>query len=261
MFLSRESLLTPVVFLASLITVSLLQVPRLQKLLVSKQDIPQETLEKNVKQENIRLTFLRNTPTFGYKNLVANWVYIDFLQYFGDDEVRDRIGYSLSPEYFEIVLKQDPRFLDAYLALSTSTSLYAGLPERSINLMNQGVQFLKPQVPEKSYYVWRYKGIDELLFLGNTPAAQASFTKAAEWASQYSDEESKYIGFASQKTAEFLSSNPDSKLARIATWTMVLENKIDDKTRKRVIKEIENLGGNVVINPDGSAEVKLPKKN
>jgi hypothetical protein len=258
MFLSRESLLTPVVFVFGLLAVSLLQVPKLQNLLVSKQDIPQATLEKNIKQENIRLSFLKNTPSFGYKNLLAGWTYIDFLQYFGDDEIRDRTGYSLSPEYFEVIFKNDPRFLDAYLALSTSTSLYAGMPERSINLMNQGLKSLNPQVPEKSYYVWRYKGIDELLFLGDSPAAQASFLKAAEWASQYKDEESSYIGFVSLRTAEFLAKNPDSRIARINTWAMILDNKVDEKTRKRAIKEIEALGGTIITNPDGSLAVKLP---
>ena len=107
------------------------------------------------------------------------YIYIDFLQFFGDDEARDRTGYRLSPEYFEVILGRDPRFLDAYLGLSVSSSLYGGMPEKSIALMDKGLKSLSPQLPKKSYYIWRYKGTDELLFLGNAQAAQTSFLKAA----------------------------------------------------------------------------------
>ncbi len=147
-------------------------------------------------------------PSFGYDNLIAGWVYINFLQYFGDEEARAKTGYSLSPEYFDVILGRDPRFLASYLSLSASTSMYAGMPERSIELMEESLQFLSPQVPERSYYVWRYKGIDELLFLGDSQAAKQSFTKTAEWASQSSDEDSKRAAAISQGTAKFLSRNP-----------------------------------------------------
>ncbi|MDB9457527.1 hypothetical protein PN473_03725, partial [Dolichospermum circinale CS-545/17] len=65
----------------------------------------------------------------------------------------------------------------------------------------------------------------------------------------------------SQKTAEFLSKNPDSKSARVATWAMVLNNKLDEKTRKRAIREIEALGGEVVTKPDGTNSIRLPEKD
>jgi hypothetical protein len=261
MFLSREAITAPLVAFLCILGISLSQFPRLQKLLISKQTISVESLEKDQQKENLRLNLLKKIPSFGYDNVIADWVYIDYLQYFGDNDVRDKIGYSLSPEYFEVILKRDPRFLEAYLGLSVSTSLYAGMPERSIVLMNKGLRFLSPQVPKKSYYIWRYKGTDELLFLGNSQAARESFSQAANWASNSANEESKNVAFISEKTAEYLKNNPDSKYARIATWTMVLQNNIDDKTRKRAIKEIENLGGKVVINADGAPGVTLPKKD
>ncbi|MEY3223444.1 MAG: hypothetical protein RLZZ203_2300, partial [Cyanobacteriota bacterium] len=177
------------------------------------------------------------------------------------EEARDKTGYSLSPEYFEVILGRDPRFLAAYLGLSVSSSLYAGMPEKSIALMEKGLKSLSPQLPQKSYFIWRYKGTDELLFLGNAKAAQISFLKASEWANTYNDEESKHVAFLSQKTAEFLSRNPDSKSARVATWMTVLNNKVDEKTRKRAIREIEALGGQVITNPNGTNTIKLPEKD
>ncbi len=241
--------------------IGLLQFPRLQQLTLSKKTASLETLERDIKAEKLRLNLLKNIPTFGYDNLIADWVYLNFLQYFGDDEVRDKTGYSLSPEYFEIILARDPRFLQAYLGLSTSTSMYAAMPERSVGLMKKGLKSLSPWVPQKSYYVWRYKGTDELLFLGDSHAAKESFEQAAKWASNYTDDESKQLAAISKKTADFLNRNPTSKYAQIATWTMVLNNQLDKKTRQRAIQEIEALGGKVIQNPDGTTKIKLPEKD
>ncbi|MDH6061856.1 hypothetical protein NWP17_15685 [Chrysosporum bergii ANA360D] len=252
LFLSRQAVITPVVGCLSLLAVSLIQLPQLENLLKTKRSTSLEALERDISAETLRLNFLKKTPSFGYDNLLANWAYLGYLQYFGDEAAREQTGYALSPEYFEIVLKHDPRFLPAYLSLSTSVSIYAGMPERSIELIDQGLQSLSPWVPQRSYYVWRYKGIDQLLFLGDQKSAQESFATAAQWASNFSDEESQSIVASSQQTANFLSQNPDSKNAQIAAWVMVLNNQVDDKTRARAISEIEALGGKVIVTPQGN---------
>jgi hypothetical protein len=257
--LSRQSVNTFFLLLLCIFGVGLIQFTRLQKLDSSKKNASFK-IEREIQSEKMRLRLLKNMPSFGYKNLIADWVYLDFLQYFGDDEIREKTGYSLSPEYFEVILGNDPRFLTAYIGLSTSTSMYAAMPKRSVALMNKSLKSLSPSVPEKSYYVWRYKGIDELLFLGNSSAARQSFETAANWANNYSDEESKQVVNISQKTAEFLSSNPDSKHAQIASWAMVLNNHVDDKTRKIAIGQIEALGGKVISTPQGN-QIKFPQKD
>jgi hypothetical protein len=261
MLLSRQAILTSFVVCLCALGISWMQSPRLQKSLTSQQYISLETLKRDIEVENLRLNLLKKTPSFGYDNLIADWVYLNFLQYFGDDDIRAKTGYSLSPEYFDVIIDRDPRFLETYISLSTSISLYAAMPERSIALMEKGLKSLKPKLPEKSYYIWRYKGIDELLFLGNAQAAQQSFMSAATWANNYTDEESKYVVFTSLKTANFLRQNPQSKYAQIATWGMILNNQVDERTRKRAISEIENLGGKVVTTPGGVSQIIFPPKD
>lgn len=261
MFVLPRQVATSFVVCLCMSGISLLQFPRMQQLLHTNKNASLEALEQETKSEKLRLNFLKKLPSFGYANLMSDWVYLNFLQYFGDDEVRNKTGYSLSPEYFEVILGRDPRFLDAYMGLSTSTSLYAAMPERSVKLAEKGLKSLSPWVPEKSYYVWRFKGIDELLFLGNSPAAKRSFTMAANWANSHSDAESKKVAYMSQQTANFLSRNPQSKFAQIATWTMVLSNKTDDKTRKIALNKIESLGGKVITTSDGTSRIKLPQKD
>lgn len=257
----RESVTVSFIALLCILGVGFLQLPQLNKLKLSQNNTSQETLTRELQSEKLRLNLLRQLPTFGFDNLVSDWVFINFLQYFGDDEVRAETGYSLSPEYFEVILRRDPYFLQAYLFLSSSTSLYAGMPERSIALMEKGLNSLTPKVPAKSYYVWRYKGIDELLFLGNAQAAKKSFEMAAQWASSYADEESKQVAAISLKTAKFLARNPNSKSAQIAAWTMVLNNQVDALTQKLAIRRIVALGGKVSITPDGVVQVTSPKED
>lgn len=258
---SVQSIGTAVVGIFCMVGVGLLQFPRLQDLIHSKNTTEMAILNRDINSEKLRLQMLKNLPTFGFSNLVSDWTYLTFLQYFGDDNARARTGYSLSPEYFEVILKRDPRFLAAYLSLSTSTSMYAGMPQRSIELMSKGLKSLSPWVPKKSYYVWRYQGVDQLLFLGNYQGAEKSFTNAANWASKHSDPESKEVAAISLGTAMFLNHNPSSKYAQISAWSMVLNNQVDEKTRQRAVQQIEALGGQVITNPDGTARIRFPPKD
>lgn len=257
----RQSLIPSLIALLCIIAVGGLQIPRLNQLQGKGETPSPIELQRQIEAEKVRLNLLQKVPTFGFDNLVADWVFLNFLQYFGDDEARDVTGYQLSPEYFEVILARDPRFLEAYFFLSGSTSLYAGMPDRSVELMEEGLQQLSPKAPRKSYYIWRYKAIDELLFLGDAQAARQSFEKAAEWASTYEDEESQYVASISRQTAQFLARNPLSKSAQVSAWSMVLQNAMDDRTRQRAIDQIEALGGKVVTTPEGAVKIQLPQRD
>ncbi len=257
--LSRQAITSSSVACLCLFAVSLLQFPRMEKLLSEKPTTSVEALEREINAEKVRLQFLKKIPTFGYDNLIANWIYLNFLQYFGDDEIRAQTGYGLSSQYFEVILKCDPRFVNAYLALSTSSSMYAAMPEKSVNIMNQGLRSLSPWVPKNSYYIWRYKGVDELLFLGDSQAARKSFTNASQWAGKHTDPESKLSALISGKTAEFLKTNRDSRYAQISAWGMVLSHGTNKKTYQRAVSEIEALGGKVISTPEGN-KIQFPQK-
>lgn len=254
-----QSLGTFIVAILCIMAIGGLQLPQLNKLEAKTTSL--ENLNREVESERLRLNILKQLPSFGFNNLVADWTLISFIQYFGNDSARTQTGYSLSPEYFKVILARDPYFLNAYPFLSGSTTLYAGMPERSIALLEQGLKFLSPKVPSKSYYVWRYKGTDELLFLGDTQAAKQSFEKAAQWASIYSDDESKNAARLSRQTAKFLASNPKSKSAQISAWMMILDKAFDDRTRQAAISRIQALGGKVTITSQGQVKVQLPKKD
>ncbi|NEQ98346.1 MAG: hypothetical protein F6K30_16775 [Cyanothece sp. SIO2G6] len=240
--------------------IALLQQPRLQQLTDATAVLSQDDLERQIEQESLRLTLWKRLPTLGLDNLMAKWTFLTFLQYFGDDEVRQRTDYSLSPQYFEVILENDPYFWDAYLFLPGSTTMYAAKPQRTIEIMEQHLPKLSPKVPDRAYFIWRWKATDELLFLDNPEAATDSYQTAAEWATEYDTEEGQLIAEISKGTANFLRENPTSRAVQVSAWMTVYGNAFDDATRQRAVDNIRELGGEIVFDENGQVvEVRTPQ--
>lgn len=258
-FISKHffPLISPFLLVALSVTgIIFLQYPKIQK---KDSGLTLKEYQDQEKREKQQLNFFSKTSTIGFNNLVADWLYLNFIQYFGDSEAREKVGYSLIPNYFTEVVNKDPYFMNAIFQLEVATSLFAGLPQTSIKLLDQSLQSISPKfitnIPP--YYLWRSKGNDELLFLGDIEATKKSYQKSIEWAEAYDDDESKRIINISKESLNFLEKNPDSRVVRIGAWVSVLANRPDKKTVKRVIQEIEALGGKVIRTPEGMLTVKI----
>jgi hypothetical protein len=238
-----------------------LQTPQLASLKRQAKNVDRATLQQQEANLKTQQAISKTLPTFGFDNLMADWHFIDFIQYFGDTDVRAQAGYGAAMEYFDGMLDRDPRFLYAYFYLSSTGSIYAGQPEKSVELMNRGLKSLTPQVPDRGYYIWRLKAVDEMIFLGKIPDAQNSMLKAAEWASQAATPEGENVAKLSRGTAAYLARNPNSKQARFDAWNMVLTAAVDDVVTKRAIAEIRAIGGKVTISPTGEFNVQAPAKD
>ncbi len=216
------------------------------------------------RQEALRLNLLQKTPTFGFDNMISNWAFLNFLQYSGDDEARDKTGYSLSPQYFDLITRRDPRFVDIYLFLSGTLSYQLGKPQLSVEYLRRGTDALSPQIHPRSYTLWQYQALDQLLLLGDIPGAIYSSEQAAQWAAAAPGYETIAPNF--QRTANFLKTEPDSKLIRFQSWGTVFDQAQrtgDRKTQERAKQEILAIGGVERMTPDGRTYFTLaipPKK-
>ncbi|GBL12353.1 hypothetical protein MSj_03869 [Microcystis aeruginosa Sj] len=219
----------------------------------------EKLLERNYSQEstieNAQVELLKNMPAFGFDNMLANWSMLQFIQYYGDGDARKETGYGLSPDFMEIVAKNDPRFVRAYLMMSVPSSVNAGKPERTIEIMNKGLSKLTPDVTD-AYFIWLYKGVDELLFLGDIPAAKKSYQMAADWAKIAGNE---FIEKSARGTVKFLETNPDSRAPRVGAWMLVWINSQDEETRRLAKENIEKLGGKLVVLGDNQVMAIPPK--
>ena len=237
------------------------QAPQLASLKQQNQRMDKATLQRQEADLKTQLAIAKTLPTFGFNNIVADWHFIDFIQYFGDSELRAQAGYGAAMEYFEAMLDRDPRFLHAYFYLSSTGSLYAGKPEKSVELMDRGLKSLTPNVPDRGYYIWRLKAVDELLFLSKIPDARQSMLTAADWANQAATEEGQNVAKLSRGTARYLARNPNSKQAQFDAWNMVLGAAVDDVVVKRAIEGIRSTGGNVTVSSDGKFQATAPVKD
>ena len=217
-----------------------------------------QAAQQFAQQEALRLKMLKTIPSFGFDNLIADWTFLKFLQYFGDDEARDVTGYNLSQDYFDIVTQRDPRWVDIYLFLSTAISFYQGKPETAVNLMERGTRALavSPQIHSQSWRVWRTKGLDELLLLGDIPESIRSHEMAADWV-QGSPEGPKLAPIF-RATAEYLRRDPDSVPVRFIAWNTVYTQTTDKLVRQRAKQALVKLGAQVQKDKNGKESFILP---
>ena len=253
-------IVSPTIALLCAGTISILQFSKLTAVTAqAKPVIPKSIYLLESEREKANLLLIKHFPKFGFDNVIANWTFLRFLQYFGDQNARQKTGHALSPEYFEIFVNHNPKFIKPYHFMSPVVSLFAGRPDKSVKFTHQGLQSLSPETSPNAYMLWIFKASDELLFLGDNQAARQSYSQAAEWAQRNPDPEAQRIGGIAAKTAQFLATNPDSKNARISAWLMILHNAVDNEARQRSIAEIQSLGGQVIITKQNTIEIQFPK--
>jgi hypothetical protein len=246
--------------LMSLLVVGMaaMQSSKLKSLRAVDKSLDPAVLQQESRSRANQLDLMKKMPKFGFNNMAANTSFIDFMSYFGSTDARNVNGYSLGFDYFDVVIKEDPRFFLAYYYLSGTGSSYLADPARTVKMMNEGFKSIKPDSPKYSYYLWRLKGTNELLFLGESQMARASMEKAADWAQQAGDEEGRRVAEISGNTAKFLAKNSNSKQARFGAWAGILDTAIDDSARKLAIAKILELGGKVEQDAQGKIRIIPP---
>lgn len=223
---------------------------------------PVATQQQQSQREKWQLNILQALPGFGFDNLIADGIYLRFIQYFGDTPAREAIGHHLIPDYFRAVLQRDPRFADAMILMATANSLYAGEPQQTVQNLDQSLRLISPQQTafvHPLYFLWVYKGRDEFLFLGDAKAAIKSYTVAIRWAKAIATPKSLQSVKNLTATNQSLGTNPRSQFARIGAWSLVLSANFEPQTQARIIAEIKALGGSVTQTEDGRFLVQVPE--
>lgn len=193
-----------------------------------------------------KLNLRKVIPSFGFDNLVADSLYLDFVQYFGDETARKATGYSLTPQYFKAIAQKDSQFINAHLTLATANSMYAGKADTTVSLVNQILQ-KTPADSENAHLLWSFKATDETIFLGDIDAARYSYSQAANLAQQQENKTSKAVVFYQQKI-QFLATEPDTTEAQIIAWKSVLPHVVKEKEKKVIRDRIAALETKLGVN-------------
>jgi hypothetical protein len=243
-------------------TVCILLIVFLQQKQTNSINVSSSVLQtEEQKKEKLFLTLQKKMPSLGFSNLKADWIYLKFVQYYGDTYIRQQIGYSLTPDFFQSIIDNDPRFIKAILMLSTANSVYAKQPKATVELLEQVLSKISPQVDPLTPFVWSYKGVDEMLYLGDVARAKNSFEMGSQWALQTNHPAKEAIARRNQETANFLATNPDTEKIKISSWMYLLQTSESVVTQKLAIEQIIALGGKVTYTPEGFLQVYFPKKD
>ena len=238
--------------------IAAMQRPRLQLAQNASASLTTEQLRQQSNALKLQLQLTQNVPTFGFDNMVANWNFLSFLQYFGDIPARQRTDYQVSPEFFRNIIPRDPYFFLGYVYLSASTSLYAAQPQTTVDLITEGLTHLNPALPPEAPVIWRYKGVDELLFLGKPEDAVQSYQTAADWADQSPYPDIQATAKLSRQTVAHIQKNPDSSRTLVVGWSQILGQAVDETTFNLAVEQIEAFGGQVIRQPNGQITVRIP---
>ncbi|NJN22778.1 MAG: hypothetical protein HC812_18400 [Leptolyngbya sp. RL_3_1] len=242
--------------IAGIAGVVALQWPRLQAQTAVRDIDPAAEAAAQVLQAE-QLNLRKVSPSFGFDNLIADWTFLEFLQYFGDTPAREVTDYRLSGDFLEVIVAQDPYFTETYVFLTTATSFYAAQPETTVKLLTQSLEAMTPALPPDSYLLWRYKALDELLLLGDGQAAQRSFSQAADWAEQSPLPNAPQAAELSRNTANFLQQDPDSSQAQVSAWLQVWSSAVNDDIQQLAADRIRGLGFEVVVENDAVQLIPL----
>ena len=211
-----------------------------------------ETKNINYFQEEQRLKsrikLQKIVPSFGFNNLKADWLFLNFIQYFGDKSARNQTGYNLTSEYFAAIINYDIKFLEAYLTLANANTMYAAQPEQSISFIEQILDSASPENSSELYYLlWLYKAYDELFFLGDIQAAQFSYSQIKQWREQEQPNlQNNITANYFFPNTESLNNSSDIIPAQILAWSTVLPHVRDIETQQKIRKKITTLKSRLV---------------
>jgi tetratricopeptide (TPR) repeat protein len=198
-------------------------------------------------QQALSLKALHRLPKggLGFNNMIADWAFLRFLDYYGDEEARDQTGFGSSPAFFDLITTRDPRFVDTYLFLSGTLSYQLGQPELALQYMQRGLDALSPETHARAYQVPSLMGMDQLLLLGDTAGASQSYAKATEWAKGSMDPEERKMAQVFNRVSTYLQRDPDSSTVRFWAWGLIFDQSRtigDRKTQDRARRELLTLG-------------------
>ncbi len=121
--------------------------------------------------------------TFGYRNLLADWYWLDFVQYFGDIDTRRRTGYARSAEYLQLVTALNPAFLFAYAQANFAVAEMMAQPKLAIAILEAGA-VRNPGRPDAlgmpgTWYLYRLAGSVAFRHFGDYGRAARFYALAA----------------------------------------------------------------------------------
>jgi tetratricopeptide (TPR) repeat protein len=168
---------------------------------------------------------------FGMDNLIADWYWLQYVQYFGDSAAREKTNFDYCDDYLELITALDPKFVKAYAAASYAVAGMQENPDKALKILAKGIQ-INPAA-EGSWELYRnYAGV-AFLYKKDLPTAAKYFTKAA-------DAPGAPVVFRSFAAAFYNKMN--DKERAISLWIQYYREAPTQELKNRTKKKLTDLG-------------------
>lgn len=186
--------------------------------------------------------------SMGFSNLLADRMWLGFIQYFGDFESRQRFGYDLSGVMLSSIVDQDPYFIDAYMYATLAHAWKQAKPQDAIDFLKRGAFSIYPHVNPNAYRLWYQIALVEALWIGDARSAQLAFNKTAEWIEVLTSKQKEQAGIilnpaSLRALGERFTVSPRSRQVRFDIWVQVLQELSSPDSQQLALSQIDALGG------------------
>lgn len=194
--------------------------------------------------------------SLGYGSLAASWLWMEFIQYYGDTPARRREGYSLTYDYLDKITQLDDQFLRAYRYIAVTVGFSAGQPQLADQLMQRGLEAMTPQTQPEGYRLHLDRAVNYFLLLGDPEAGRRSYYAAGQWFQQAGLQGDQPEGW--RQLGDRLVESPDSEEVQFMVWYQVFNSTADPVTQERALIEMSQLGGQMERDHEGRLRVIPP---
>lgn len=214
-----------------------------------------DTAEQNYDEE-VSLDALGKLPNFGNRNLVADFLWLRFAQYFGDSQSRSKSGYGLDYKYLEAITDRNPQFENAYRVANMAVAYKMGRADLADALLVKGIN-----ANPKAFLIWQTRGFLHFLYTGDIAKAVYCFRRSAGLAVAVGGNSQQHWGNYWFAMSRYLEVSKSNTWTRRQIWGEVYASSDDASTKALALSQLGKLG--VFLRKDGQMvaryAVPLPK--
>ncbi len=216
-----------------------------------------ESVDDEQQQAQQTIAMATAIARLGYDNLGASWLWLDSIQYRGNDN-RPAVGYDLMYPYFDTITDLDPRFLTAYLSGSNTLAFIAAQPRQARQLLEKGIESLSPDSTPEAYRLHIQLGLIEFLLLDNREEGRDAYYEAADWYEE-AGLGSAEAANAWRALADRFVDSPFIEAVQFKVWSDLYGSVQDTELRQIILRDHLARLGTVQQRPDGSVDIIPPQ--
>ncbi len=165
--------------------------------------------------------------SLGFDQFLADFYWLQFVQYLGDSEQRAKDNYADAERYVDLIASLDPKFINAYYFAAFIIGSEQHSPNLAAQIIDRGIE-----ANQDSWYLPFIAGINQYLYAHDEVKAAKYYRMAAKF-----PEAPKWLG----RQAEILEAKIPSTIKEINVWDSIYNSSTDSVIKERARKKLASL--------------------